>query len=342
MVDQVDVQAEVDSLAAEIGLSVLIEDRAQRPVWWNTQGAVDGARAQTILDRHVTPVVASVVQRFHLLEATEPVRVPAVPEASMWARWCMPVRCGDRTLGLLWVLDPDGDLDEAALPRLLECAELAAEALAGSEESEERRHRRREALLERLLLGPDEEAARELSQLENLPLDARVQVEVPARPGGWALADGMSVHVARVGARPATSGAPLPVVQLTEAVRRASAVRRAVAAGAQLDPENWDALGAWRLIVEAPESLEPGDLHAGAVILAEGSNDTLMTTARVVLDHGGEVATAAKELHVHRTTLYYRLDRITELTGVDLRSGPSRTNLQLALWLAAYRAAAER
>ncbi|MFJ4621561.1 helix-turn-helix domain-containing protein [Streptomyces sp. NPDC088812] len=49
----------------------------------------------------------------------------------------------------------------------------------------------------------------------------------------------------------------------------------------------------------------------------------------------GEVAAAGRELHVHRTTLYYRLDRISELTGADLRSGPARTDL--ALWLAAYR-----
>jgi DNA-binding PucR family transcriptional regulator len=62
-----------------------------------------------------------------------------------------------------------------------------------------------------------------------------------------------------------------------------------------------------------------------------------VTTARVVLDHGGDVTAAAAVLHLHRTTLYYRLDRIEELTGVDLRDGRARTDLQLALWLAAYR-----
>ena len=61
-----------------------------------------------------------------------------------------------------------------------------------------------------------------------------------------------------------------------------------------------------------------------------------MATARVILDYGGDVAAAAKALHLHRTTLYYRMDRIQELTGVDLRHGPARTDLQLALWLVAY------
>ena len=64
-----------------------------------------------------------------------------------------------------------------------------------------------------------------------------------------------------------------------------------------------------------------------------------MATARAVLDLGGDVAAAAEALRVHRTTLYYRLDRIQELTGVDLRAGHGRTDLQLALWLAAYRRA---
>jgi hypothetical protein len=110
-----------------------------------------------------------------------------------------------------------------------------------------------------------------------------------------------------------------------------------VLAGARLDPVSWDALGAWRLVVEAPSTLDPAAVHPGAAILATLPRDDLMTTARTVLDLGGDVTSAASALHVHRTTLYYRLDRIQELTGVDLRTGGARTDLQLALWLAAYR-----
>lgn len=339
MVEPVDMQVEIDRLGQEIGMSVLIEDRKQRPVWWSTRGAVDGTRTKTILDRYVDPVASAVVQRFRLYDATAPVRVPAIPEAEMWARWCMPVRSDGRTLGLLWVLDPEGTLAESLLPRLVECAGLAGETLARSRESAERQRRRREALLDRLLSGPDGASVRELTSLENLAPDARVQVEAPARPGGWTLAGNMSVHVVYAGVRAATSGAPLPLEELAEAVRRARAVRTVAAAGARPAPDTWEDLGAWRLIVDAPRTLAPGDLHPGAQVLTDAAREELMRTARVVLDHGGEVAPAAKELHVHRTTLYYRLDRITELTDVDLRSGPARTSLQLALWLAAYRAA---
>ena len=66
----------------------------------------------------------------------------------------------------------------------------------------------------------------------------------------------------------------------------------------------------------------------------------LLMTAWAVLELGGDVARSAAELHIHRTTLYYRLDRIAEVTGVDLRTGADRLDLQLALRLAAYRRAA--
>ncbi|MFC7882602.1 PucR family transcriptional regulator [Streptomyces sp. NPDC057376] len=337
--EPVDMQTVVDDLASAVGLSVLIEDRDQRPVWWSTRGAVDGTRMRTILDRHVEPTAAAVVQRLKLTRATRPVHTPAIPEADMWARWCMPVRHEEKVIGLLWVLDPDGTLTESDLPALVECAELAAEAMAGSRQAAERRHRQRDALIERLICAPDQDVARELALLEHLPTDACVQVEAPAAAGGWPLQGSMSAHVVSSRPRNATSGGPVPLAELGEAVRRAEVTRRAIAAGARLEAPSWDALGAWRLITDAPASLTVAQVHPGAEVLLERTRDELLLTARVVLDHGGEVSAAAEELHVHRTTLYYRLNRIAELTGVDLRSGGDRTSLHMALWLAAYRSA---
>jgi sugar diacid utilization regulator len=102
---------------------------------------------------------------------------------------------------------------------------------------------------------------------------------------------------------------------------------------------SWDALGAWRLVVDAPADVTVAQLHPAAKTLAALPRDDLLTTARTVLDLG-DVTAAAEQLHLHRTTLYYRLDRIAELTGVDVRDGRTRTDLQLALWLDAYRRAA--
>jgi PucR C-terminal helix-turn-helix domain len=203
----------------------------------------------------------------------------------------------------------------------------------------EEHRQRRDELLDRLLHDPDEAAVRDLTHLERLPHDVRIQVENPRRAGGWPLPDGTSVHIVSTRPRLATSGAALPLIDLREAVRRAKATRRAVAAGARPDPATWDGLGAWRLVVEAPDTLSVADLHPGAEILASRTRTDLTATARTVLDHGGDVTAAASALHLHRTTVYYRLARIEELTGVDLRDGTARVDLQLALWLQAYRRA---
>jgi len=341
MPDAAEVQAAVDRLAVELGQSVLIEDLQKQPRWWSAQGAVDGTRMSSILQRRADPRALAVVDRLKLAEATAPVRTPPLPEADMWSRWCMPVRHEGHHFGFLWVLDPDGAVREADLPLIVECAELAGETLARLRETAESVRHAREDLIDRLLRGTgaaaDDDAARELARLEHLPHDAAVQVQAPSRPGGWALPDGMSAHVAGTRRRVATGGTPLPLRDLREAVRRAGATRRAIAAGARPDPPTWDGLGAWRLVVEAPESLTVAELHPGAEALAARARTDLLTTARVVLDGGGDIAASAAALHLHRTTLYYRLDRIQELTGVDLRDGRTRTDLQLALWLAAYR-----
>ena len=92
MTEPVDMQATVDRLAVAIGHSVLIEDVDQYPVWWSTVGAVDRTRMRTIVNRHVDPAAAAVIARFNLAEAVGPVRTPTMPDAGMWARWCVPIR----------------------------------------------------------------------------------------------------------------------------------------------------------------------------------------------------------------------------------------------------------
>lgn len=334
-----DVQAAVDRLAARLDLSVLVEDAQQRPVWWATRGPVDGTRVRTILNRRVDPEVARVVRRLDLGQAQVPVRTPGVPELDMWARWCMPVHARGELLGLLWVLDPDDRVRPDDLPAIVGCADRAAEVLARAEVSRRDVARHRDRLLRTLLAGPDAEAVAELVRLEHLPYDAQVQVDEGVRRGGWALPDGWRAYVVSGPARTATSGAPLPLVALAESLRRAVATRRAVRAGADLDPVSWDALGAWRLVVDAPAALAVADVHPAAETLGALPRPELLLTARTVVDLGGDVAAAAERLHTHRATLYYRLDRIAALTGVDLRDGSRRTDLQLALWLAAYRRA---
>lgn len=57
----------------------------------------------------------------------------------------------------------------------------------------------------------------------------------------------------------------------------------------------------------------------------------LVQTLQVYLDHGGNAPTTSEALHIHRTTLYYRLSRISKLTGLDLANSHTRLTLHLGL-----------
>ena len=178
-----DVQAAVDQLAAQLDLSVLIEDRRQRPVWWATRGPVDATRLRTILNRRVDPPVARVVKTFDLANARKNPSGARPPELDMWARWCMPLRAEGELLGLLWVLDPDNRVSSPALGDRRMCR--AGGRCAGPSRDLRRDvARRRNQLLRVLLRGPDQTAAAELIKVERLRLDAAVQVD--AAVGGAA------------------------------------------------------------------------------------------------------------------------------------------------------------
>ncbi|MHA3700855.1 PucR family transcriptional regulator [Jatrophihabitans sp. YIM 134969] len=335
-----DVQEEVEALAARLGCAVLVEDAGHRPLWWSTHGDVDAVRTTTILQRQAPPAAAALVVRLGLADATGPVRTPALDELAMSERWCTPVRHGRELLGYVWVQDAAGRVGESDLPALGELADLAGRVLGRTRPSGEERQRRRDGLLARLRAGRDADTAARLTELEDLSPDSVVVVNAPLQTGGWALPDGISVHVNPAPGAAATSGPPLPLERLGDAVARAHQTLQALRAGARLSAPTWAALGSWHLIVDAPPELQPADLHVGATVLLQQPRPDLTVTARALLDHGGDVAAASAELHIHRTTLYYRLDRIEALTGVNLREAGGRDDLNLALRLAAFRAVA--
>ncbi len=57
----------------------------------------------------------------------------------------------------------------------------------------------------------------------------------------------------------------------------------------------------------------------------------LLITLRVYFDNNGNTARTAAQLNIHRNTLAYRLNRIAEITRLDLDDADVRLNLQLAL-----------
>jgi hypothetical protein len=63
----------------------------------------------------------------------------------------------------------------------------------------------------------------------------------------------------------------------------------------------------------------------------------LVEIVREFLDACGNVAPIATKLHLHRTTIYYHLNRLRETAGIDLNDGPTR--LMVHLWLKGRRRA---
>ena len=79
----------------------------------------------------------------------------------------------------------------------------------------------------------------------------------------------------------------------------------------------------------APERICPG---VGALL--DERAETYRQTMRCYLGCGAQAQQAAVQLHIHRTTLYWRLARVAELVPLDLRRGEDRLKLHLALTLA--------
>ncbi|GHH15678.1 PucR family transcriptional regulator [Streptomyces lanatus] len=111
--------------------------------------------------------------------------------------------------------------------------------------------------------------------------------------------------------------------------REASAAARAALAEPRFGPvAEWSRIGPYRLLT----SLAPETVHDPAVtpLLAPAHRD-LARTAEVYLDCAGQAGRTAAELGIHRQTLYYRLSRVEQLTGLDLDDGEDRLLLHMAL-----------
>lgn len=98
----------------------------------------------------------------------------------------------------------------------------------------------------------------------------------------------------------------------------------------------WSQLGVYRFLAQPGlESLDVATVHPGLVRLLDGpdANPELVATLEAYLDSAGNAAATSAALHLHRTTLYYRLQRIELLAGADLKDGHQRLCLHLGLKL---------
>jgi hypothetical protein len=326
-----------------------------------TASGMDAVRTRSILTRGSPPETRRWFEEFGIARADGPLRTPADPDAGIRTRLVIPVRHAGRTHGYFWLLDegrtdPD-DAGDAALAAAVELAADAGRLLADREPTEGALDR----LLPPALTGTGaarDRAARALADRLG-PAGAQVLIALApagALPAGWrppgvgtvgAVVDDPLVAVlvplrspgdlrpasaltaAALPALPAGSSAGLSAVRtgfgdLPEQWAQARAAARVAAAVPEFSPvAHWAELGAWRAI-----SALPGPDPAVVPLLAEPA---LARTAEVFLDCAGSAQRTAEALGVHRQTLYYRLGRVRELTGLDLADGGDRLLLHTAL-----------
>ena len=78
------------------------------------------------------------------------------------------------------------------------------------------------------------------------------------------------------------------------------------------------------------------DPRIGKLAEYDVRNDSTMTESlRVYLAHFGDVRSAAEQLRVHPNTLRYRIKRVEEILGADLRNADERVLIELQLRVAA-------
>ncbi|MFF7983819.1 PucR family transcriptional regulator [Streptomyces sp. NPDC007901] len=111
--------------------------------------------------------------------------------------------------------------------------------------------------------------------------------------------------------------------------QEAAAATRAALAEPRFGPvAEWAHIGPYRLLT----ALGPEASHDRAVSpLLTPAHRELARTAEAYLDCAGQAGRTAAALGIHRQTLYYRLSRVEQLTGLDLDDGEDRLLLHMAL-----------
>ncbi|MEV4249093.1 helix-turn-helix domain-containing protein [Streptosporangium canum] len=170
----------------------------------------------------------------------------------------------------------------------------------------------------------------ELSRMRRPPAFAVVDRHVVLLLNGGEDASALGESLAaRAGGLVGISAVHPGLGSLRQAYGEAVAAARGAAAEPALGPvARWPELGVYRLLAD-PTAYSLGSLR---------EHPALAVTLETYLDHGGDAQETARLLHLHRTSLYYRLARIEELTGRSLKDGTQRLELHLALKLARWNA----
>jgi DNA-binding PucR family transcriptional regulator len=124
--------------------------------------------------------------------------------------------------------------------------------------------------------------------------------------------------------------------ELPAARHEAELTSRVARSASELGPlAFWSELGAYRLVAELVGDRDPSTLLPASLrmLLADADAASLTQTVEAYLERGGDAATAAADLFIHRSSLYNRLRRVEQVANVDMQSGSDRLELQLGLRL---------
>ncbi|ROO91020.1 PucR-like helix-turn-helix protein [Actinocorallia herbida] len=334
-----DFQELTDAVSDLLGAPATLEDRDFRLVAFAAQhGDLDPVRLGSILRRGSDARVRAWFESFGIARATVPLRTPADPVAGTKARLCLPARHRGVTYGYLWLLD-EGEigLDD---PRLGAAMELAAESGAKLAASPSR-------ALEGLLSAAQEERAAAAAMLAGHPL-AGTAYAVLYAPGAQIPAGVLGTGdvlvlraaearetAARLGVIAGVSGPRRGFALAREALEEAKFAHR-VARTVSGPVAAWADLGPYRMLTALPEP------DPAVAPLLDPAHAALRETVETYLDEAGNAQRTAAALTIHRQTLYYRLGRVTALTGLDLDSGADRLLLHTSLKAARLRGAQDR
>lgn len=120
-------------------------------------------------------------------------------------------------------------------------------------------------------------------------------------------------------------------------IRRATAAARVAARIPRFEHvASWRDLSGYGALITLmdDEPLDRGLLDPALALLVEGDrHGALLHTLESYLDYGGDVQRTAQHVSLQRAGLYYRLRRIEEITGVDLKDGEARLGLHMSIKL---------
>ncbi|TVR19911.1 MAG: hypothetical protein EA387_12495 [Nitriliruptor sp.] len=117
--------------------------------------------------------------------------------------------------------------------------------------------------------------------------------------------------------------------QAPRAYRQARMAVRVALIEPDLPVASWDRLGTYRYLTQLPRELLADGVDGRVQRLVEEAPE-LAVTAEAYVQQAGAITTVAEALHIHRTTLYYRLRAIAGF-GLDLGRGEDRTVVDVGL-----------